>query len=199
MTRFSIVIPTRNRAHLLDSAIRSALTQEHDDFEVVVSTNNCADDSVEVVRRHMCERLRHVQTRRTLSMPEHWEFAVGHAQGELVGVLCDDDALIPDALRELDELFNRLPDTDAIVYNIARYFHPDAIAGYPPNVLCLQEPSFEVTRPDPDQQLRGIAAGNGRAVIFRKGKKARIVAEADMLTALMEEVRAVAAGVTPGA
>ena len=34
----------------------------------------------------------------------------------------------------------------------------------------------------------GIAAGVGRAIIFRKGQKARIVAEDDMLTALMEEV-----------
>ncbi len=34
----------------------------------------------------------------------------------------------------------------------------------------------------------GIAAGAGRAVIFRKGRKARIVEEADMLTALMDEV-----------
>ena len=35
----------------------------------------------------------------------------------------------------------------------------------------------------------GIAAGAGRAIIFRKGQKARIVPEAEMLTALMEEVR----------
>ncbi len=35
----------------------------------------------------------------------------------------------------------------------------------------------------------GIAAGVGRAVIFRKGRKARIVDEADMLPALMDEVR----------
>ncbi len=34
----------------------------------------------------------------------------------------------------------------------------------------------------------GIAAGAGRAIIFRKGQKARIVDEADMLSALMEEV-----------
>jgi len=34
----------------------------------------------------------------------------------------------------------------------------------------------------------GIAAGAGRAIIFRKGQKARIVAEDEMLTALMEEV-----------
>jgi len=39
----------------------------------------------------------------------------------------------------------------------------------------------------------GIAAGNGRAVIFRRGKKARIVDAAEMLTSLMEEVRAVSA------
>ncbi len=35
----------------------------------------------------------------------------------------------------------------------------------------------------------GIAAGAGRAIIFRKGQKARIVDEADMLTALMDEVQ----------
>ena len=41
----------------------------------------------------------------------------------------------------------------------------------------------------------GIAAGAGRAVIFRKGQKTRVVSAEDMLPALMEEVRAVAAGV----
>ncbi|MDE2860208.1 MAG: flavodoxin-dependent (E)-4-hydroxy-3-methylbut-2-enyl-diphosphate synthase [Chloroflexota bacterium] len=39
----------------------------------------------------------------------------------------------------------------------------------------------------------GIAAGVGRAVIFRKGVKSRVVEESDMLTALMEEVELVAA------
>ena len=35
----------------------------------------------------------------------------------------------------------------------------------------------------------GIAAGAGRAVIFRKGEKVRVVPEAEMLTALMEEIQ----------
>ncbi len=34
----------------------------------------------------------------------------------------------------------------------------------------------------------GIACGNGRGVIFRKGEQVRTVEEADFLTALMEEV-----------
>ncbi|MBI4199652.1 MAG: flavodoxin-dependent (E)-4-hydroxy-3-methylbut-2-enyl-diphosphate synthase [Chloroflexi bacterium] len=37
----------------------------------------------------------------------------------------------------------------------------------------------------------GIAAGAGRAVIFRKGQKVRVVPEAEMLAALMEEVEKV--------
>jgi len=43
----------------------------------------------------------------------------------------------------------------------------------------------------------GIAAGMGRAIIFRKGQKVRVVQEEDMLSALMEEVEAVAAGQNP--
>ena len=39
----------------------------------------------------------------------------------------------------------------------------------------------------------GIAAGAGRAVIFRKGQKSRVVNADQMLSALMEEVEAVAA------
>ena len=35
----------------------------------------------------------------------------------------------------------------------------------------------------------GIAAGNGRAVIFRKGQKSRIVEEDNMLPALLEEIK----------
>lgn len=40
----------------------------------------------------------------------------------------------------------------------------------------------------------GIAGGNGRAVIFRKGKKTKIVPEAEMLDALMAEVNATPQG-----
>ncbi|MQF98353.1 MAG: flavodoxin-dependent (E)-4-hydroxy-3-methylbut-2-enyl-diphosphate synthase [SAR202 cluster bacterium] len=38
----------------------------------------------------------------------------------------------------------------------------------------------------------GIAAGVGRAIIFRKGQKSRIVEESEMLSALMEEIEQVA-------
>ena len=39
----------------------------------------------------------------------------------------------------------------------------------------------------------GIAGGNGRAIIFRKGQKTKVVAEADMLEELMKEIHQVMA------
>jgi len=37
----------------------------------------------------------------------------------------------------------------------------------------------------------GIAAGAGKAIIFRKGKKSKIVKEDEMLTSLIEEIKSV--------
>ena len=45
----------------------------------------------------------------------------------------------------------------------------------------------------------GIAAGAGRAIIFRKGKKARIVDESEMLSALLQEVKEAELEVLAGA
>ena len=42
----------------------------------------------------------------------------------------------------------------------------------------------------------GIAAGAGRAIIFRKGEKVRVVPEAEMLDALMEEIEQTPTGAT---
>ena len=39
----------------------------------------------------------------------------------------------------------------------------------------------------------GIAGGNGRAIIFRKGVKTKVVPEAEMLTALMAEIQQIMA------
>jgi Glycosyl transferase family 2 len=103
---FSIVIPTRNRAHLLPNALQSALGQTHNDYEVIVSDNNCTPETEEVVRRFGNSRVRHVRVDRTLAMPESWEFGLSHARGEYVTILSDDDAVSPTLLERLHKIFD---------------------------------------------------------------------------------------------
>lgn len=97
----SVVIPTRNRGHLLRSALTTALDQTFEDYEIVVSDNHSADGTAEVVREQGTDRVRYVRTDRALSMPDHWEFAFDQARGSYVAFLCDDDAWAPTALESM--------------------------------------------------------------------------------------------------
>lgn len=99
---FSIVIPTRNRPKLFQEALQSALLQEFDDFEVVVSNNSSDKDTPAIIE--MFRDNPHLLTFRpdeNLSMPEHWEFATRKAHGRFVLVLTDRSVLKRHALKTI--------------------------------------------------------------------------------------------------
>ena len=119
---FSIVIPTRERAHLLGFALQSALAQQFDDYEVVVSDNFSSPDTRSVVDEIRDGRLRYVRTPRALSMPESWEFALSHAKGRYITFLCDDDALMPGLLPTLARVIADT-STEAMTWSAGGYYH----------------------------------------------------------------------------
>jgi glycosyltransferase involved in cell wall biosynthesis len=133
---FSIVIPTRNRAHLLKGALQSALTQDFNDYEIVVVANNCDDNTREVVAQVKDERVRYFETTRTLPMPQNWEYAWTKATGQYVTYLPDDDALVPTALSSLAN--NALNGTPPVIsWEDAVYYYPDWNDKRVRNVLLL--------------------------------------------------------------
>lgn len=92
---FSIIIPTRNHALLLKTAIKSVLNQKSDDIEVIVSDNASTDNTLSTVRKFKDQRLRYIRTDHVLTYAKHWDFAGGHAAGKYLLWLADDDALVP--------------------------------------------------------------------------------------------------------
>ena len=133
---FSIVIPTRNRSHLLVGALKSALEQDYDDYEVVIVANNCQDNTREVVERLQTERVKYYETDRTLPMPANWELAWTKASGQYVTYLADDDALVSTALSFLAQ--NTLEDKPPVVsWEDAIYYYPNWNDKKTQNVLLL--------------------------------------------------------------
>lgn len=125
---FSVIIPTRNRAHLLRYSLQSALDQSFDNYEIVVS-NNCSEDNTgEVARDVGGSRVRYVEPDQTLSMPDHWEFALEQARGQYVTYLCDDDAWCPDILRRVAEVVagngNQLVVSGSAAYYGSNWLNP---------------------------------------------------------------------------
>jgi Glycosyl transferase family 2 len=117
---FSVVIPTYNRSDLLVRAVQSVLAQTLDDFEVVVSDNQSADDTHDAIARIDDPRLRYVSTPHHMVMPDSWEFARRQGRGKLMMVLSDDDAMLPDTLERFLRATERY-DADFLFCNMAEY------------------------------------------------------------------------------
>ena len=125
--KFSIVIPTRNRGYLVGDAIQSALSQEFDDFEVIVSNNSSEDDTEQVVNRLADPRLRYFRTASALGMPDSWEFAISQARGEWVLVLEDDNVASAYLLQEIAAA-ERDFNTEVVVWALYHYYTERAAA-----------------------------------------------------------------------
>ncbi len=121
--KFSVVIPTRERAETLRFALGSCLDQSFDDYEVIVSDNFSSAPTREVAEAAGSPRVRYVRTPEPLALSRSWEFAVAHARGEYVLLIGDDDGLLPHALRELDAILTRT-GARAVRWDAAFYTWP---------------------------------------------------------------------------
>lgn len=121
--RFSVVIPTRDRAETLRYALRTCLEQDFDDYEVVVCDNQGGPATREVAEEAGSPRVRYLRSPELLAMSTNWELAVGQARGEYVLVIGDDDGLLPYSLTEIDRLL-RLHPTRALRWTPVFYTWP---------------------------------------------------------------------------
>ena len=102
----TVLIPTRERADLLRSAIDSCVAQNFDNCKFVVSDNASADHTRDVVNDFRDSRIEYVNPGRRLSMADNFEHALSYALPGYVLSIGDDDALMPDALQYLDTLID---------------------------------------------------------------------------------------------
>jgi hypothetical protein len=127
--RFSVVIPTQDRAKLLSVAVKHAMQLDHPDFEVIVSDNATTAErqrmTLEAVREHLdAPNFRIVQPPGVLSPPEHFEFALEHARGDYVAYLTDKMVVLPHALADVDAVI-RASGAEIVNWACAAYYLAD--------------------------------------------------------------------------
>jgi glycosyltransferase involved in cell wall biosynthesis len=104
MPYFSVVIPTHNRAHLIERAISSVLAQTCTDFELIVVDDGSSDDTKTVVERIGDPRIRYVyqQNAGAAAARNH---GARLATGEYLTFLDSDDEALPQWLEMLSRGF----------------------------------------------------------------------------------------------
>jgi len=101
MPSFSIVIPTYNRARLIERTLHSCLCQSFLDFEIIVVDDGSTDDTAAVVEQVALQdpRVRLLRHSRNRGACPARNTGADAAEGDWIICLDSDDELVTDALR----------------------------------------------------------------------------------------------------
>ncbi len=100
---FSIIIPTYNRAYLIDKTIQSIIDQEYKNFEVIVVDDGGSDNTKEVIEKFNDARIKYYwKENGERGMARN--YGVTKANGNYINFVDSDDLLYPFHLRQAAEI-----------------------------------------------------------------------------------------------
>lgn len=94
----SIIIPLYNKEQIIEKSLKSVLSQDYDDFEVVIVNDGSTDRSAEIVKTIDDSRIRLIEQENG-GPSKARNTGVENAQGDWVVFLDADDEFLPGALR----------------------------------------------------------------------------------------------------
>jgi glycosyltransferase involved in cell wall biosynthesis len=91
--QISVILPTYNGAKWVAKAIRSVLRQSLRQFEFIIIDDGSVDGTNEIVQKFIQqnERIRHIKNGQNLGIQETRNISLGHAQGEYIAEIDQDD------------------------------------------------------------------------------------------------------------
>jgi glycosyltransferase involved in cell wall biosynthesis len=113
--RISVIIPVFNRAIVLSRAIDSVLSQDLQDFELIVVDDKSSDGSAQVALGYDDPRIQVVRLDARSGSNAARNVGIRAATAELIAFLDSDDAYLPHKLSTVVEEFGRSPDLEVLV------------------------------------------------------------------------------------
>ena len=89
--KVSVIIPTYNRAELLDEAIRSVLGQSYENLEIIIVDDGSTDNTREVVGSIRDKRIKYIWTDNWGGPARPRNIGIRAAQGNFIAFLDADD------------------------------------------------------------------------------------------------------------
>jgi glycosyltransferase involved in cell wall biosynthesis len=126
LTKFTIIIPTRERCDTLYYALKTCVVQNYNNCEFIVSDNFSQDKTKETILSFQDSRIKYINTGKRLSMSDNWEFALSHIHDGYVMFLGDDDGLLPNALSNINKIIQE-ENCDAICWDTVFYKWPNVL------------------------------------------------------------------------
>ncbi|WP_115707521.1 glycosyltransferase family 2 protein [Legionella sainthelensi] len=149
--RFTVIIPTKNRADFLYHSLRTCMMQDYDNLEIIVADDSSTDNTKEIVLEasRLDSRVHYIQNTMGSGMRDNFEGALAKVKPGYVIALGGDDGLLPNGIIGMR----------------------DALAATGLQLLTWQTPSFKYP---------GVFGQNGQLLVYRP-KKDKIIKSSDFL------------------
>jgi glycosyltransferase involved in cell wall biosynthesis len=127
----SVIIPTYNRASLLERALRSVLSQTYEDFEIIIVDDLSTDNTQEMVESKFIQEIRsgiirYVKNDRKRERSFSRNRAIEMARGKYIAYLDDDDIWLPEHLKILVGYLEEHKDIGCVFSNYAMIGEDDS-------------------------------------------------------------------------
>jgi len=164
--KFSIIIPTYNRAAFLPKAIESVLSQTYTGWELIIVDDGSTDNTKEVVSQYRDERIKYIyqdNAERCVARNN----GIEHASGDYVCFLDSDDEYLENYLYDLSEIISahngaklfivssmlvenngeeKIVKPLELTENLSDYFFCNSV---PPSIVCVSRSLLSNHRFDP--------------------------------------------------
>lgn len=119
--KYSVVIPTLNRAAQLCRALDSVLRQPLDGALEIVVVDNCSEDSTrDVLNSPRYAQVRLIQQPARVSRIQNFTTALQSATGDYVAILYDDEEMLADNLLRKGKVLDQHPEVIAVTSSVTK-------------------------------------------------------------------------------
>lgn len=106
---FSVILPVRNGGEYLKYCVNSILSQNYENYNLIILDNCSQDGSLEWLRSIQDNRIVIYTSDKSLSIEENWGRIVNTPKNEFITLIGHDDLLHPDFLKEMNLLIDKHP------------------------------------------------------------------------------------------
>lgn len=117
----SVVIPTYNRAYIIDKAIKSVINQSAQNFEIIVVDDGSTDNTEKVITNFHNEGIRYIKHSENRGEAKASNTGIINSKGELIAFLDSDDEFFPEKLEKQIKLLDSSRSLGAVFTYVLVY------------------------------------------------------------------------------
>jgi glycosyltransferase involved in cell wall biosynthesis len=117
----SVIIPTHNRGAILRRAIDSVLNQTYKDFELIIISDGCIDNTDEIIASYADLRISFLTHEKSRGASAARNTGIRASTGQYIAFLDDDDEWTPDKLEVQIHVIEQSPPEVGLVYAWMEY------------------------------------------------------------------------------